>query len=103
MGIQYALILGVALILLWTGAADAQPVKWRVAQTRYPTPDVVVAGCSVLEFGAKGDGVTDNTGAFKAALARLVERAAARSLGKGSGKRKRVGKRVGKGSVLGFK
>ncbi len=43
-------------------------VRWRIINTKYPTLDTVVAGYSVTEFGAKGDGVTDNTAAFQMAM-----------------------------------
>ncbi|MCX7014643.1 MAG: glycosyl hydrolase family 28-related protein [Candidatus Sumerlaeota bacterium] len=42
--------------------------KWRVVDTKYPTDDVVVAGFSAQDFGAKGDGVSDDTAAFQNAL-----------------------------------
>ena len=41
---------------------------WRVVTTRYPATDYVVAGCTVQEAGAKGDGKTDDTLAFKRAM-----------------------------------
>jgi hypothetical protein len=47
---------------------DEPPVRWRVVEPKYPCTDVVVAGCTVREAGARGDGVTDDTAAFQAAL-----------------------------------
>ncbi len=44
------------------------PVRWRICNTKYPTLDIVIAGYSVTEFGAKADGVTDNTAAFQMAM-----------------------------------
>lgn len=44
------------------------PVKWRVINTKYPTNDVITAGCTVQDAGAKGDGVTDDTEAFQSAM-----------------------------------
>jgi hypothetical protein len=42
--------------------------KWRVVATSYATSDCVVAGCTVQEAGAKGDGKTDDTAAFERAM-----------------------------------
>lgn len=44
------------------------PIKWRVISTRYPTSDVIVAGCTVRDAGAKGDSKTDDTAAFQSAM-----------------------------------
>jgi hypothetical protein len=49
-------------------AAGPTAPRWRVVTPRYPTGDVVVAGCTVQEFGAKGDGTADDTDAFLAAM-----------------------------------
>jgi len=48
------------------------PVRWRVVSTRFPTADVVVAGCTVKEAGARGDGRTDDTAAFQSAMGSMA-------------------------------
>jgi hypothetical protein len=55
-------------------ATDEPPVHWRVVDPKYPCTDVLVAGCTVREAGAEGDGVTDDTAAFQTAL-RVVAKA----------------------------
>lgn len=54
--------------------ADEPPVRWRVVEPKYPCADLVVAGCTVREAGARGDGATDDTAAFETAM-RSVARA----------------------------
>lgn len=54
-------------------AAKMPPVRWRIVNTKYPTLDLIIAGYSVKEFGAKGDGVTDNTAAFQIAMNAMAE------------------------------
>jgi hypothetical protein len=44
------------------------PVRWRVIEPQYPSTDAIVAGCTVREAGARGDGLTDDTAAFQTAL-----------------------------------
>jgi len=48
------------------------PVVWRVIATHYPTADAVVAGCTVTDAGAKGDGKTDDTAAFERAMSSMA-------------------------------
>lgn len=54
------------------GTQAANDVNWRVITPDDSLPDVIVAGCDVHEFGAKGDGSTDDTAAFQAALDRMA-------------------------------
>ncbi|HEX3857879.1 MAG TPA: glycosyl hydrolase family 28-related protein [Verrucomicrobiae bacterium] len=58
------------LSLLLCSVASAAPdsPQWKIIKTKYPTPDVVVAGYNVLDFGALGDGKTDCTEAFQQAM-----------------------------------
>lgn len=60
-----------ALLLCGVALAAPQEPEWRIVETMYPTPDVVVAGFSVLDFGAAGDGRSDCTEAFQNALNRM--------------------------------
>ncbi len=46
-------------------------INWRVAPTKYTTNDVVVEGLNIQDFGVTGDGVTDVTSQFQAALNEL--------------------------------
>jgi len=58
------------LSLLFCGVVSAAPEspQWKIIKTKYPTPDTVVAGFQVLDFGALGDGKTDCTAAFQQAM-----------------------------------
>ncbi|MCF7975566.1 MAG: glycoside hydrolase family 55 protein [Phycisphaerae bacterium] len=60
----------IILNLLLCSVVCAAPVspQWKIIKTRYATPDTVVAGYNVLDFGAKGDGQLDCTEAFQQAL-----------------------------------
>jgi hypothetical protein len=56
------------LVLCSAAAAAPDSPQWKIIKTKYPTPDVVVAGFNVLDFGALGDGKTDGTKAFQQAM-----------------------------------
>jgi len=51
----------------WQPNTDIRP-DWRIPERTLPTRDVPVIGYSVSEFGAVGDGTTDDTHAFHFAL-----------------------------------
>jgi len=51
---------------------DAIRPDWRIPEQTLPSKDVPVVGYSVKEFGAKGDGETDDTHAFHEALNRMA-------------------------------
>src|SRR5882672_10835532 len=61
------LILSLLLLCSVASAAPDSP-QWKIIKTKYPTPDVVVAGYNVLDFGALVDGKTDCTEAFQQAM-----------------------------------
>src|SRR5580765_4603381 len=58
------------LSLLFCGVVSAAPEspQWKIIKAKYPTPDTVVAGYNVLDFGALGDGKTDCTAALQQAM-----------------------------------
>lgn len=58
------------LSLLLCAVANAATVlpQWKIVKTNYPTADTVVAGFSVLDFGAKADAKMDCTESFQQAL-----------------------------------
>jgi hypothetical protein len=62
------------LSLLLSGVAYAAPTspQWKVIKTKSTTPDTVIAGYSVVDFGAQGDGQADCTGAFQQALDQMA-------------------------------
>ncbi|MGA2258077.1 MAG: glycosyl hydrolase family 28-related protein, partial [Thermoguttaceae bacterium] len=64
----------VVLSLLLCGAVSAAPEapQWKIFKPKYPTPDIVVVGYNVLNFGALGDGKTDCTQAFQQAMDRMA-------------------------------
>ena len=51
----------------WGQESYPEP-DWRIIPSKYPTKNTIIAGYSVTEFGAKGDGITDDTRAFHRAL-----------------------------------
>ena len=57
-----------SFLLCSVAAAAPGSPQWQIIKTKYPTPDVVVAGFNVLDFGALGDGKTDCTEAFQQAM-----------------------------------
>lgn len=68
-----AAIAAVSVVPSAAFAADETPAavpeaNWKVYEQKYDSTSYVVAGCTVLDFGAKGDGVTDDTEAFQAAI-----------------------------------
>ncbi len=42
--------------------------NWQIISSKYPTNNTIIAGYSVIDFGAKGDGITDDSKAFQQAL-----------------------------------
>ncbi|WP_419195044.1 glycosyl hydrolase family 28-related protein [Novipirellula herctigrandis] len=62
------------LSLLLSSVAYAVPVspQWKIIETKYATPDTVIAGYNVVDFGAKGDALMDCTGAFQQAMDQMA-------------------------------
>jgi hypothetical protein len=54
-----------------TYAAPTAP-QWKIIKTKCTTPDTVIAGYNVVDFGAQGDGRADCTEAFQRALDRMA-------------------------------
>lgn len=59
------------------GKANWKPARpittWAIPDQTLPSEDLPVVGCSVRDFGAKADGVTDDTNAFQSALLHMAE------------------------------
>ncbi|WP_302276316.1 glycosyl hydrolase family 28-related protein [Coprobacter fastidiosus] len=54
------------------GMSSLYAQNWRLIKPAYPTKDAFVAGYSVTDFGAKGDGITDDTESFQKGLNSLT-------------------------------
>ncbi len=52
--------------------AEVPQVSWRLPETTLPSANVPVIGYDVKEFGARGDGETDDTHAFHLALNKMA-------------------------------
>ncbi|MCG8514168.1 MAG: glycoside hydrolase family 55 protein [Halanaerobiales bacterium] len=61
-------VLGSSLTVIADEDIPFPRLDWRLIETNYPTEQPVVAGYSVKDFGAKGDGVTDDTARFQRGL-----------------------------------
>jgi len=64
---EIKLLLGLFLLAL-LGSAPLFSQNWQLIQPTYPTTDAFVAGFSVKDFGAAGDGQTDVTNIFQQKL-----------------------------------
>lgn len=69
-------IVGILIIIcfhffaVWGQVTYPEP-DWRIISSKYQTKNTIIAGYSVTEFGAKGDGITDDTQAFQQALSAM--------------------------------
>jgi hypothetical protein len=48
------------------------PLRWRVVRPQYNPSELIVAACTPQEYGAKGDGVADDTAAFQDAIGTIA-------------------------------
>ena len=62
------------LSFLLPSVAHAAPTspQWKIIKTKSTTPDTVVAGYNVTDFGARDDGQADCTEAFQQALDQMA-------------------------------
>ncbi|MEM7672716.1 MAG: glycosyl hydrolase family 28-related protein [Verrucomicrobiota bacterium] len=60
------------LFLTLSSLIGRTPV-WEVINPKYPSDDILVAGFTVRDFGARGDGNSDDTKAFQSALNAMAE------------------------------
>ena len=67
---MYSKSLALAGLTTICGLLHAAPNEpdWQIIQTKYPTPDHVIAGFNVMDFGADPTAKSDSTKAFQAAL-----------------------------------